>query len=256
MSLTQDDLKKLRSPFPADKLGVKIQSFSKDKTKAMLVLYVQHTDAMDRLEEVDPAWSAEVLQEQSVGDTVYVRMRLTVKGVSRENVGEGGDPKGAYSDALKRCAMLFGVGRYLYDSETVWTPYDDQRDRFRSWSYDDYKACLRGHQKGVPLAQAEEEKEPRVPGWSAEQKKVAAPRAKPENQVKKKREAPTEGETERQRMNTRLMRLHRDFMRTLDEPFANLLLRRYSVGETRLMTLEQCEDLAQYMESQINAEVR
>ena len=55
--LSRDDLKILKSPFPKDSLGVKVQSVSKDRNRAMLVLYLQHTDVQDRLEMVDPAWT-------------------------------------------------------------------------------------------------------------------------------------------------------------------------------------------------------
>jgi hypothetical protein len=44
----------------------------------------------------------------------YVVCRLTVCGVTREDVGEGADPKAAYSDAIKRAAVPFGIGRFLY----------------------------------------------------------------------------------------------------------------------------------------------
>src|SRR5688500_13691062 len=133
MALTHEDLKALKAPFSKDRLGVKVQSFNRERTRAMLVLYLQHTDVQDRLEEVDPAWRCEVISEERSGDTVYVRSRITLKGVSREHGGERGDPKSAYSDALKRCAMLFGVGRYLYDSATAWADYNDQTDRFKQW---------------------------------------------------------------------------------------------------------------------------
>src|SRR5438270_3003485 len=106
--LSAADLKALKAPFSRERLGVKVQSVNKEKSRALLVLYLQHTDVQDRIEEVDPAWSCEVLFEDHIGDTFYVRSRLTIKGVSRENVGDGNDPKAAYSDALKRCAMLFG----------------------------------------------------------------------------------------------------------------------------------------------------
>jgi len=141
-TLTQADIKVLKADFPKDVLGVKVQSFNRERTRAMLVLYLQHTDVQDRLEQVDPAWTSEAVHEEKVGDSVYIRMRMTVKGVSRENVGEGSDPKSAYSDALKRCAMLFGVGRYLYDSQTVWADYDESRDRFKQWDVDDYEAAI------------------------------------------------------------------------------------------------------------------
>lgn len=44
----------------------------------------------------------------------YVVCRLSVCGVTREDVGEGSDPKAAYSDAIKRAAVPFGIGRFLY----------------------------------------------------------------------------------------------------------------------------------------------
>ena len=141
--LTAEDLKLLQQLFPKETLGVKVQSFSKDRSKACLVLYLQHTDVANRLDEVDPTWSFAVTDQQFIGDTVYVRAKLTIKGVTRENVGDGNDPKSAASDALKRCAMLFGVGRHLYDTETVWVEYNEQRDRYRSWTVDDYDHASR-----------------------------------------------------------------------------------------------------------------
>lgn len=152
--LSAGDLKDLSRPFPKDRVGVKVGSLTKDKSKAMLVLYLQHTDVYTRLEETDPSWSCQVINEFSQGEIYVARMRMTLKGVSRENAGEGNDPKSAYSDALKRCAMLFGVGRYLYDSETVWVPYNEQSDRFKSFSFDDYNRALRPGQAPTPSAES------------------------------------------------------------------------------------------------------
>ena len=96
--LTLDDIKTLKAPFPTDRLGVKVQTYSKDRTRAMLVLYLQHTDVQNRIEEVDPSWTTEVLYEHLLENTYYVRIRMGVKGVLRENVGEGGDPKAQPGD--------------------------------------------------------------------------------------------------------------------------------------------------------------
>jgi hypothetical protein len=40
---------------------------------------------------------------------IHVRCRLTLFGVTREDVGEGQNPKAAFSDAIKRAAVQFGV---------------------------------------------------------------------------------------------------------------------------------------------------
>lgn len=150
--LTLEDVKTLSAPFDKATISVKVQSLSKDRTKAMLVCYLQHTDVYSRLEKVDPAWSAEITNESYKGDSIFIRVRLTLRGVSRENVGEGQDAKSATSDAIKRAAMLFGVGRYLYDSETVWVPYNEQTDRFKSFTFEDYSSALRPKQAHLPTA--------------------------------------------------------------------------------------------------------
>jgi len=35
--------------------------------------------------------------------------------------------------------MLFGVGRYLYESIPVWSDYVETRDRFKQWTIQDYE---------------------------------------------------------------------------------------------------------------------
>lgn len=242
--LSIQDLRILKAPFPRERLGVKVQTFSKDRTRAMLVLYLQHTDVQDRLEEVDPAWRTEVLKEDRMGDLVYVRIRLTVKNVSRENVGEGSDPKSAYSDALKRCAMLFGVGRYLYDSETIWVDYDESKDRYRQWSIEDYDRAT--HPKPQNVKSTSSEPKPGLKTMPF----VAAEESKPKSKIESKKASARS----REQLNRLLMNLHRPFLtRFPDTKFVELLNGRYGVGETRLMTVEQMEDLVSYMEEQLRS---
>ncbi len=232
-TLTQDDLKTLREAFPKDRLGVKVQSISKDRNRAMLVLYLQHTDVMDRLETVDAGWISEVIGEERLGDSVYVRLRMTVKGVARENVGEGHDPKAAYSDALKRCAMLFGIGRYLYDSVTVWTEYNESRDRYRQWSVDDYEKALK---------QSQGRSGGKAPVGPTAESVLEAPAA---NKPSPRR---------REELNRVLMNLYRPYLTRFPQTqFADLLQERYNVGETRLMSIEQLEDLIQLMEAKLKS---
>lgn len=155
MSLTKQDLETLQRPFDEATIGIKVQSFSKDKTKAMLVAYVQHTDAYARIEEVDPAWSVKITETQYVGESCFVRVAMTIKGVTRENAGEGSDPKSATSDAIKRAAMLFGVGRYLYDADTVWVPYSEKDDRYRTYTYQEYRNAGRKGQSIAPAGKVD-----------------------------------------------------------------------------------------------------
>lgn len=158
-SLTPQDLDLLAKPFDEKTIGIKVNAFNRERTKVMLVPYVQHTDVYTRLEKVDPAWSSEVTHSfhATVGNpgkesvVHYVTVALTVKGVTRTNTGEGEDPKGATSDAHKRAAMLFGVGRYLYDVEGVWLFYDEQKDKYKKYTYDDYCRAVKSGQSELPV---------------------------------------------------------------------------------------------------------
>jgi hypothetical protein len=250
MTLTQEDLKTLTSPFPKDRLGIKVQSTSKDKTKAMLICYLSHTDVYARLEEVDPAWSCEVRREwnetmQGWGDKTekvfFCDMQLTVKGVTRENVGEGGDPKSAYSDALKRASMLFGVGRYLYDSEQVWVPYNEQTDKFRTWTYEDYTNALRRGQTPVPISDAVEKA--KAAAVASGKTRITPDRT---TQVK------TMADRGRDDLNAQIMKLYRPFLTAFPTvQIAELLMEKFGKAETRLMSLEELASLVLYFEEQL-----
>lgn len=164
--LDKKDLEILSGSFDSKTLGVKVQSLSKDKTRAMLVLYLQHTDVTQRLEHVDPSWAFEIKHFNYKGDAALAHASMTLKGVTRENVGEGNDEKSAASDALKRCAMLFGVGRYLYDQPMLWIEYNEQRDKYKQWNYEDYEIALgrvQGTKNLAPSPQSPAPGSPRSP---------------------------------------------------------------------------------------------
>jgi hypothetical protein len=157
-TLTKQDIEALKKPFPTETLGIKVQSLTRAKDRAMLVCYIQHTDVYERIEEVDPAWGGEIISEewkrQGDEERCFVRYRMTIKGVARENVGDGHDPKGATSDAIKRTGMLFGVGRYLYNSPRAWVPYNEKDDKYRQFTYQDYERGLNGNRPTQSQAKA------------------------------------------------------------------------------------------------------
>jgi len=50
---------------------------------------------------------------------VEIECTLFVNGFPKTNTGSGSDYKAAYSDAFKRSAVEFGIGRYLYDMPMI-----------------------------------------------------------------------------------------------------------------------------------------
>ena len=107
--------------------------------RALALAYVDARVIQDRLDEVlgVEGWQDDykILPDGSV--VCRLRLRLGDDWVTKVDVGgpseqpDGGDRiKAAFSDALKRAAVKFGVGRYLYRLPSQWVDYDPQRRQF------------------------------------------------------------------------------------------------------------------------------
>ena len=149
--LDRDILDRLAEPFRPDQVRWKPQVIS-DTGKALAVAYVDPRVVSERLDHVvggEWAFHWEPLGVQ--GDRLVVKSSLTVMGVTREDVGEHvlsereqADPwKSAVSDALKRSAVHFGVGRYLYWLEATWCAYDRRKHEFIDEPYIDAQGQVR-----------------------------------------------------------------------------------------------------------------
>ncbi|MHA0044249.1 Rad52/Rad22 family DNA repair protein [Deinococcus sp. PEB2-63] len=125
-----DVLKRLQAPFPAHMVAWKPAAYSRDRSRALLLAHIDARAVQDRLDAICPeAWSF-TLEVVPGTRQPTVKGRLTVLGVTREDIGEApegdlGTLKAAASDALKRCAVHFGIGRYLYDLPRAWADWDD-----------------------------------------------------------------------------------------------------------------------------------
>ena len=126
--------KRLSAPFPEAMIKWYAGVFNKDRTKALPLAYIDARDVMDRLDEVlGPGGWTTTFREDLAGRTVICRLALRLNGVEvwREDVGEESDQKeegnrrkAAFSNALKRAAVQFGIGRYIYHILGEWTPID------------------------------------------------------------------------------------------------------------------------------------
>lgn len=100
--------------------------------RVQLVAYIDARDVQDRLDAVvgPGAWSYEI--EPIVvdkGELQVARGRLILHGVSKDDIGTASNwdaSKGCASDALKRAAVQWGIGRYLYDLPAVWCQLDER----------------------------------------------------------------------------------------------------------------------------------
>ncbi len=123
--LSAATVKKLRQPFGAEHLRWKIQTRVNEgmaDPQAVVVVYVDARSVTAHLDEIVPGqWSSEFSAPAVTVGLPALECRLTVCGVTRSDVGTvepgsrpGSDTKDLYSDALKRAAVQFGVGAFLY----------------------------------------------------------------------------------------------------------------------------------------------
>lgn len=122
----------LAAPFSPDHVEWRPQGKPGPGKRVQLVPYVDAREVQERLDEVAgiSGWSftLEPLVVEG-GELKVARGRLTLFGVSKDDVGTAStfEPsKGTASDALKRAAVMWGIGRYLYDLPAVWVTCDAQ----------------------------------------------------------------------------------------------------------------------------------
>ena len=115
------DHKELTRPFDMAKIKWRIGARTKDKSKGIALAYIDARDVMKRLDEVAgwENWQATYPREGTCELSLFVNDRWIVKAnCAGETQVEA--EKGQASDAFKRAAVLFGIGRYLYYMPNTW----------------------------------------------------------------------------------------------------------------------------------------
>jgi Rad52/22 family double-strand break repair protein len=124
---------------PFDPSAVRFKPAVVSGNRALALAYVDARVIQDRLDQVlgVDGWqdNYECLPDGSV--VCRLQLRLGDEWITKVDVGgpseqpDGGDRmKAAFSDALKRAAVKFGIGRYLYRLPIQWLDYDPQRRQF------------------------------------------------------------------------------------------------------------------------------
>lgn len=137
-----DDLfDRLAEPFPVDAVSWRVGSTNQDKSKGLALAYLDARDVMDRLDLVcgPDGWAN---RYSHVGGMtvceIGIRMKPPMFQIAADDLptmihpaewvwkadGAGATDveaeKGALSDAFKRAAVRWGIGRYLYSLPSPW----------------------------------------------------------------------------------------------------------------------------------------
>ncbi len=147
---------RLAAPFPVESVHWRVGSTNKKKegykypegTEGIALAYIDSRDVMDRMDRVvGPAfWQADFTAH---GAATLCRVGIKLggewvwksDGAGQTNV-EG--DKGQFSDAFKRAAVHWGVGRYLYSLDSPWVKIDT-RGRIEKEEKSKLNAVLEKH---------------------------------------------------------------------------------------------------------------
>src|SRR5215211_4813896 len=127
----------LSAPFGDAEVKFKPQAVKGNRARALA--YVDVRAIMDRLDKVLGVENWQDGYQLLPDNSVMCRLRLRIgrRWITKMDVGgpseqpDGGDRlKAAFSDALKRAAVKFGIGRYLYRLPQQWADYDPVKRQF------------------------------------------------------------------------------------------------------------------------------
>lgn len=137
--MNASDLSRLALPFHPSDIEWKPGATTRDKSKGLAMAYVDSRAVQQRFDEVcGPAdWRNEFREGPGGGVLCGISVRIDREDGTAEWVTkwDGADNsqveavKGGLSGSMKRAAVQWGVGRYLYEIPSPWVRLDD-RGRF------------------------------------------------------------------------------------------------------------------------------
>ena len=139
---TEDLMFELAKPFPRKSIEWRVQRTTKDGTAGLALAYVNARTVQDRLNEVMGSnWQSKHI---NYGPKTICHLGLKLNDEWKWRSDGAGDTqfeadKGAISDALKRAAVSFGVGRHLYDLPSIWVKCETKNGRFSRFTQDPWQ---------------------------------------------------------------------------------------------------------------------
>jgi hypothetical protein len=128
MATDQNIFSALAAQFPPEEVRWRVGATNKDKTKGLALAYIDARAVMARLDAVvGPANWQDSYQDQGATCVCTLRVRLDGEWIGKSDGAGDSDvepEKGRISDAFKRAAVKWGVGRYLYEFDSPWEEID------------------------------------------------------------------------------------------------------------------------------------
>lgn len=231
--MTSDEImKKLQAPFPPEEIEWRVGSTNREKTSGLALAYVTNRAIQNRLDDIfGPLnWQNQYKEWKNNSQIcgISVRVGITQEWVTKWDGADDSQTeaiKGGLSDSMKRAAVQWGIGRYLYKLDQQWCKLKPA---------------------GNSYALAEE---PKLPGWALPEgcnPEAYKPPTKKTEPITKKTEPITD--LTRQRIATAAKKLSHtpDAMR-------DIMQRKFGVDSSQKLTEQQGQELAEYLEMGVNA---
>lgn len=129
MEQSESIKEKLQAPFLPEEIEWRVGSTTRDKSKGLALAYVTNRAIQNRLDDVFGifGWKNEFAEWKdksqicgiSVWDAEKKGWITKYDGADDSNMAA---TKGGLSDAMKRAAYQWGIGRYLYKLPAIWVP--------------------------------------------------------------------------------------------------------------------------------------
>lgn len=124
-----DLLKSLQKPFPAKDVEWRVSHAKKglNGPEALVLAYLTNRAIMERLDEVFgiSGWKNEYREWRDKGVLCTITCKVEDEWISKADGADITDmdaTKGGFSASMKRTAVQWGIGRYLYNLSQTWVP--------------------------------------------------------------------------------------------------------------------------------------
>lgn len=140
MKEVKDIERELKKPFKAEEIEWRIQSSGKNKDAiwAKVFAYVQNRAIQDRLDEVVgiDSWQNVLRELPNSGMSCGLSLKINGEWITKWDGADNTDieaTKGGISNAMKRSATQWGIGRYLYELDTEYA--ETSSELVKGWHF-------------------------------------------------------------------------------------------------------------------------
>ena len=145
--IVEDVWAKLSAPFPPEVISWRVGAMTGSKDKGLALAYIDARDVMQRLDVIVGPENWQNKYSHANGKTVCdIGIRCGAEWVWKADGAGDSDveaEKGALSDAFKRAAVRWGIGRYLYGIDSIWVECNE-RKQIKESEYPKLRRLLAG----------------------------------------------------------------------------------------------------------------